>query len=65
MIDPMDYYLWQEVFDPDMKYECQNCGTLFGDECLVWNKEAPCQLAVCPACGAQILVDDSTKEGAR
>jgi DNA-directed RNA polymerase subunit RPC12/RpoP len=58
MIALMDYYLWQEVFDPEMKYECQNCGALFGDAFVAWNGEAQGHVATCPACGAEFVVDD-------
>jgi len=37
-----------------MKYECQNCGTRFGDECVV-RDETQC-VAVCPACGSQGVI---------
>ena len=29
--DPLDYFLYEEFLDPGMKYECQQCGTRFGD----------------------------------
>ena len=64
MIDPMDYYLWEEVFDPEMKYECQNCGTLFGDESVTWNGEAQYHVATCPACGAQSVFGPDAQDDA-
>ena len=57
-MDPTDYFIYSEFIDPGMKYECQNCGTRFGDECVVSNEEAQCDVAVCPACGAQVVISN-------
>ena len=56
-LDPLDLYQWQEVFDPEMKYECQNCGTLFGDEEVHADPELDCLVAVFPVCGATWRVE--------
>ena len=64
-MDPLDYFLYEEFFNPGMEYECQNCGTLFGDEDVTWDEDAQCHVAVCPACGAQIVIDDEDNEGNR
>ena len=37
-MDPMDYFLYEEFLNPGMKHECQNCGTLFGDEDVIWDE---------------------------
>jgi predicted nucleic acid-binding Zn ribbon protein len=55
-MDPTDYFIYDEFLNPGMKYECQNCGTRFGDECVV-KDETQC-IAVCPACGAQAVINN-------
>ena len=62
-MDPLYYFLYEEFIDPGMKYECQNCGTLFGDECMTWNEEAQCHITVCPGCGSQLLLGAELDDG--
>ena len=57
-MDPMDYFLYEEYINPGMRYECQKCGTPFGDECVTWDEDAQCHIAVCPACGERALLDE-------
>ena len=58
MMDPMDYFLYEEFVDPGMECECQNCGTLFGDESVAWDEEGRCHVAVCPGCGNQAVIEN-------
>jgi len=37
-MDPLSYFIYEEFFDPGMKYECQQCGTRFCDECVTWDE---------------------------
>ena len=60
-MDPTDFFIYDEFLNPGMKYECKRCGTPFGDECVTWNEEAQCHVAVCPACGRQAVCKDETK----
>ena len=60
-MDPLYYFLYEEFIDPGTKYECQECGTRFGDECVTWDEEAQCHVAVCPGCGNQAVIEN--KEG--
>jgi DNA-directed RNA polymerase subunit RPC12/RpoP len=57
-MDPIDFFLYDEFLNPDMKYECQNCGALFGNEDVIWDEETHSHVAVCPACGNHTLADD-------
>ena len=59
-MDPMDYFLYEEFLDPGMKYECQECGTRFGDESVTWDEAALCHVAVCPGCGRQAACDEDS-----
>lgn len=61
-MDPMDYFLYEEFLDPGLKYECQVCGTRFGDESVTWDERARCRLAVCPACGDTAVLDDGIEK---
>ena len=61
-MDPMDYFLYEEFFEPGMMYECRNCGTRFGNECVIWSEEAQCHVAVCPGCGGQSPLSNGIDE---
>ena len=54
----MDYFLWQECIDPETKYECQNCGTLFGSDCVAWSDEDRGVVYECPGCGCSGIVEE-------
>lgn len=56
-MDPMDYILWQEFIDPEMEYECRNCGTLFGSACVAWSDEDECVVYECPGCGLSGIIE--------
>ena len=49
-MDPIDFFMWEEFIDPARKYECPTCGTLFGEESLVIDKEEGRVNYQCPAC---------------
>jgi len=55
LMDDEDTLFW-EFLDPGIEYECLNCGTQFGNECIVWNEEAQRKVAICPGCGAETLI---------
>jgi hypothetical protein len=57
-MDPTDFFLYDEFINPEMKYECENCGTRFGEECVTWNEQAQCHVAICPACENQTVIED-------
>ena len=61
-MDPTDFFLYDEFLNPGMKYECQGCGTLFGDESVVWDEETKCNLAACPGCGNQVVMGEERDE---
>jgi DNA-directed RNA polymerase subunit RPC12/RpoP len=61
-MDPTDFFLYDEFLNPGTKYECQGCGTQFGDECVTWDEEAQCHVAVCPGCGSQAIVDTENNQ---
>lgn len=61
-MDPIDYFLYEEFLEPGMIYECRNCGTRFGSECVIWNEEAQWHMAVCPSCCSQSLLSDDVDE---
>jgi len=62
-MDPLSYFIYEEFFDPGMKYECRKCGTRFGDECVTWDVAAQCHVATCPVCGSASLVTDQLGDG--
>ena len=57
-MEPMDYFLWQEFIDPEMEYECRNCGTLFGSACMAWSEDDECVVYECPGCGFSGIVEE-------
>jgi DNA-directed RNA polymerase subunit RPC12/RpoP len=57
-MDPTDGYIYNEFLDPGMEYECPNCGTSFGREDVAWDDQTQSQVAVCPGCGQQIVMDE-------
>ena len=54
--DPMGFFLWQEFLERDPKYECPECGTLFGAESVAWSDEHGCMVFECPGCGCSGVV---------
>ena len=50
-MDPDEYFLYEEFFNPGMKYECADCGTLFGEECLAQSEDGQLVVYTCPGCG--------------
>lgn len=57
-MDPVDYFLYEELLDCGLEYQCQQCGTRFGHESVAWNETAQCRVAVCPGCGRQSVLGD-------
>ena len=55
-MDQTDFPIYEDFLYPSGKYECRNCGTSFGDECVNWDEEAQCQVAVCPVCGRRTVI---------
>lgn len=62
MLDPIDYFLYSEFVEPEMKYECRGCGTFFGDDCARWSEEAQAKVTVCPGCGRTVAVGNEEGE---
>lgn len=61
-MDPFDYFIYEQFFDPRMKYECQQCGTSFGDECVTWDETMQCRVVTCPIGGSQGLPSDQPED---
>ena len=56
-MDSMDFLMWQEFFDPDSQYECPDCGTLFGDDCVTRSEDDESHVYECPGCGCSGIVE--------
>ena len=61
-MDPFGCFIYEEFFDPGMKYECQKCGTRFGDECVIWDEATQGHIATCPMCDARAAVVKSQNQ---
>ena len=57
MDDPMDFFLWDEFFNPDTQFECPSCGFHFGPGCVAWSEEEGTHVYECPACGCSGIVE--------
>lgn len=57
MDDPMDFFLWDEFFDPETQYECPDCGCRFGPGCVAWCGEKGSHIYECPCCGLSGVVE--------
>jgi hypothetical protein len=57
MDDPMDFFLWDEFFNPGTQYECPDCGSRFGPDCVAWSEEEGIHIYECPGCGCSGIVE--------
>lgn len=57
MMDAIDYFLYSQFVEPEMKYECGECGSFFGDDCARWSEEAQSNVTICPGCGRTVVLE--------
>lgn len=61
-MDPLDYFLYEEFYEPRPRYACPACGQMLPDGDAAWSDAAECLVVRCPACGQEAALPEDEGE---
>ena len=42
MMEPTEFFIWDDLVDPGKEYQCPNCGRLMDGSCIARSEENDC-----------------------